>query len=121
VVLRRALTGIALGLALAGAFVIGQNSAPNPPRLVLGPTTAMPDLVGLPTSEALCRLYALGPRWRIHGSRPTRKLALNLCDGTALRQPDPEVINQAPAPGAPLDPRSVVEISTTCTPQRRCL
>lgn len=120
----------ALGVAAFSWAVLqsSQQSSDSVPRPASVPSTwrEIPNVYGLPRSQAECRLAAAGFRWRTADSPGVEALPRpGVCapdeDGFRVRtSPDPPVTDQQPFPGDPAAPGTVVVLRDHCT-GRACL
>ena len=109
---RRGMRMLSLGaaffaLSLVAAAVV---LSPRPER---APGVTTPSFVGFTRTQVFCSRRALTMPVRLDDERP-RRLPAALCHGRAIVFPDPRVIRQVPAPGAPLRTGETVRLYTDC-------
>jgi beta-lactam-binding protein with PASTA domain len=104
----RAILLVALAaLAALAVDVPGNGTAPR------ATTTGVPDVRGMPHSEAVCALQAAGLRWRSGDERRTHARAE--CDDNSASAPDPPIRRQRPAPGTQVPRGTIVHLEDVCT------
>lgn len=110
---------LALGGALEGCSAADRSAAPpqTMAREALGTKSQVPSVVGLPFSQAVCRLLAADLLWRAPGTPSTRVEPVD-CEFSAERggaiAPDPIVRGQKPAAGTVQGRGSSVTLVTDC-------